>query len=363
MKTRAEGRTQRRVAGFLAAGAAAALLATGCSGPGAAAPSGSEGAPAGESTTVSQFAIVTPEKETDYGWNQQGLWAAASAAEELGLTLDEHAEVGYDNPETILTQVADAGNDLVIAHASGFVTAAMRVAQTTQVPMVVVDVEADMPGLVGTIMHEAHEGGYLAGVAAAHATETGTLGIVLSADDLNWMTMSGGFIAGARSVDPEIEIHVAQIGPAEYGDSAGGRNVAAQVIASGADVIFGMGDGATVGYLQAIETAETDQPIWYIGTIGDVTPALDDASFVLTSVLWDYHDTYVQIIDDLEAGTFAQENYVMNVENGGMRLLETDNLTDEMLAAVEAATEGVVSGSVDVPRTTTMDEVNALLNG
>ena len=83
--------------------------------------------------------------------------------------------------------------------------------------------------------------------------------MIISASDTNWYEMAGGFIAGARSVNPKITIKFAQIGPASYDDSAGGKRVTQAMIASGADVIFAMGDGASFGYLQAIETAEGRQ--------------------------------------------------------------------------------------------------------
>ncbi|MFC7764666.1 type 1 periplasmic-binding domain-containing protein [Leucobacter soli] len=96
------------------------LLTAGCSGRGAGESPGTESG--GEGATVESFAIVTPEKESDYGWNQQGIRSARSAAEQLGIELEEHTNVGYDNTETILTQVADSGVDFIIAHASGFNT-------------------------------------------------------------------------------------------------------------------------------------------------------------------------------------------------------------------------------------------------
>ena len=175
--------------------AAALLLTAGCSGRDSGA--GDAGADAPEAgTKVEQFAIVTPEKESDYGWNQQGIWAAQAAADELGITLDDNSNVGYDNTETILTQVAEAGNDLIIAHASGFNAAGHRVGLQTGVPTLVVDFEKNEPGKVATVITQGQQGAYLAGVAAAKSTTTKTVGIVASAEDLNWFLMAGGFAQG-----------------------------------------------------------------------------------------------------------------------------------------------------------------------
>lgn len=346
----------------IAIAVSAGLLATaGCSGRGA--DTGNAGG--GEATAgkkVEQFAIVTPEKESDYGWNQQGIWAAQAAADELGIKLDDNSNVGYDNTETILTQVAEAGNDFIIAHASGFNTAGHRVGMQTGVPTLVVDFDKNEPGKVATVITQAQEGAYLAGVAAAEKTATKTVGIVASAEDLNWFLMAGGFAQGVYSVDPTINVVVAYVGPAGYGDSAGGSTVTTQVIAAGADVIFGMGDGATIGYLQAIETADAGHPIYYIATIGDVTAIVDNPDMVLTSVLWNFKNAYIDAIKDIEAGKFGTKTYELTVANGGLSLQDTPSLTGDLASAVDAAKAGIIDGSVKVERATDKDAVQAIID-
>lgn len=309
--------------------------------------------------TVASFGIATPETEADYGWNQMGIVGATATADALGITADINSGVGYDNSESIMTQIVEKGNDFAIAHASGFATGGARVAEVTGTPVLVVDLDQLVECKVAAVLFDAHEGGYLAGVAAANETESGTLGIVASAEDLNWFTMSGGFIQGAQSVNPDIQIVIAYIGPAEYGDSAGGQRVASQVIAAGADIIFGMGDGATIGYLQAIETAST--PVRYIATIGDVTE-IDTTGAMLTSVLWNFDLAYKLAIADLEAGVYGTTNYILNVANGGLSLAKSGNLNEAAGAAVEAATAGISDGSITVNKLTTKDEVQALLD-
>src|SRR6266404_3591405 len=51
--------------------------------------------------------------------------------------------------------------------------------------------------------------------------------------------MSGGFVAGVKKVNKGIKISFVTISSAGYDDSAGGKRVVTQVIATGADVIFG----------------------------------------------------------------------------------------------------------------------------
>src|SRR6202011_4535553 len=97
--------------------------------------------------------------------------------------------------------------------------------------------------------------------------KTNKLGIVISAADTNWFKQSGGFVAGARSVNKKVQFSFAQIGQAAYDDAAGGKRVMQTVIAGGADVVFGMGDGASFGYLNAAEQAHMGHKVWFIDVI------------------------------------------------------------------------------------------------
>lgn len=348
-------RSSRLSALALAAGVTAAVLFTsGCTGQ---TQSGDDAAP----RTVESIAIVTPEKETDHGWNQQGIWGAEEVADELNIRFDENSNVGYDNSETILRQVADSGVGLLIAHASGFATAGKRVGESTGVPTLVVDVPSNVPGKVATILTEAQEGAYLAGVAAAYSTQQNIIGIVASAENANWFAMSSGFAEGVYSVNPDIQIEIAYIGPAEYADAAGGARVASQLIATGADIIFGMGDGATVGYLQAIENANQPYPVRYIATIGDVTP-IDPQGVTLTSVLWNFAGAYRDAVTDIENGTFGTKDYVLTVANDGLTLQDNNRLSDEALAAVAAAREGIINGSITVTKADSREAVQQVID-
>ncbi|MFC5500739.1 BMP family protein [Lysinimonas soli] len=336
-----------------------AVMLAACSGRGATTTTASAN---GDFTTVT---IVTPATESDHGWNQMGLKGARAAAKASGLTLTEDVNVGYDNTETILTQAAQKkGVGLVIAHASGFAQAADHANQSTGVPVLITDFpKQQIKGKIGIITFNAQEGGYLAGIAAAMSSKSGKLGVAISADDINWYTMSGGFVAGARSVNPSIKVDVAYIGAASYDDSAGGKKVVQQLIASGDDVIFGMGDGATIGYVAAVDEAnQAGTAVKYIADIGDVSDLVKNKDEVLTSVLWVFDKTYEQAIKDVKAGTFAQTPYNLNLKNGGIKLEDTATLTSDMKAATKKAASGIEDGSITVPNTTTKDLLTALLN-
>ncbi len=354
MKVKARGKW-----GALAVAGAMALAVAGCGSDsgGSAATTDTGGDAAAKKVT--KFAIVTPEKGNDFGWNQQGVEAAKKVAAELGVEVEVADGSGYDNVDPILSQLSQSGSQLVIAHASGYNASAADVATKTNVPEMSWDnPDGVQPGLVGDAETASQEGAYLAGVLAAKVSKSGTLGIVTSADDTNWNKMSGGFIAGARSVDPGVKILYAQIGQAGYADSAGGKRVAKTVIAGGADVVIGMGDGSSFGMLQAVEQAGGD--VKFIDVIGDKS-SLDKKGVLLSSVIWDFAPAIKQAIEDVNAGTFGKEPYTLNLANEGISLLKTDHIPADVWTEIEGVKAQIESGEVKVPLTAKKAEVQALL--
>jgi basic membrane protein A and related proteins len=309
---------------------------------------------------VANFAIVTPEKGTDYGWNQQSIEAAKKIASDRGVKVDVADNSGYEDVTPILRELATGDADFIIAQASGYNTAAPDVSTQTEVPSLIWDnPEAAQPGLVANAEAQGQGGGYLAGVLAANTTKSGTLGIVISADDTNWNRMAGGFVKGAQSVKPDIKIRLAQIGQAGYADTAGGKRVTEQVIADGADVIFGMGDGSSFGMIQAVEGADG---VKFIDVIGDKTK-IDKKGVLLSSVLWNFDVLFNQAIDDIDAGTFGKTNYALDLDNKGISLLQTDQIDDKAWAEVEKAQEAIVAGDVQVPEMTKKSQVEDAIGG
>jgi basic membrane protein A len=317
------------------------------------------GGDGGGEAPISKFGIVAPEKGNDYGWNQQGVEGAEQVANDLGIEVEVADNAGYEDISPILRELSTTGGaEFVIAQASGYNTTAPEVAAQTGVPELVWDnPEANEPGVSANAGTASQEGAYLAGVLAANTTKSGTLGIVISADDTNWNKQAGGFVAGARSVDPKVEIKLAQIGQAGYADTAGGKRVTEAVIADGADIVFGMGDGSSFGMLQAVEGADG---VSFIDVIGDKT-SIDDQGVLLSSVLWSFDGLYEDAIADIGDGTFGEEGYELDLENGGISLLRTDLIDDETWSEIEDIKQQIIDGEIKVPLTEDKSKVEDLI--
>ena len=127
-----------------------------------------------QAAEVKKLAIMVPEQGTDYGWNQQGVDAAKAVAEKYGLEFMPAEGLGYGDVRPTLRELADDGASLIIAHASGYNTAAPEIGAEKKVPVAIVDnPDAQKAGLVADYTLSGHEGAYLAGRLAAKTTKTG----------------------------------------------------------------------------------------------------------------------------------------------------------------------------------------------
>lgn len=298
---------------------------------------------------VERFAILTPEQPSDFGWNQQAVTAAEAVAEKLGLELTVASGLGYGDVRPTLRELAAEGADLMIAHASGYNTAAPEVAEETGVPVAIVDTpEAIEPGLVADYTLSGHQGAYLAGALAARMSRTGTLGIVVSGEPPSWNSQSAAFAQGARATDPQIDLRYAVIGPAAYADAAGARRVTESVIASGADIIFGQGNGSTFGMLQAVETNDAIDggKVWFIDVIGDKSSI--DQGHLLSSVVWNLEPVYTAMIEGLTDGTFGTVSYEIQLADESLHLLKSEHIPEDLWVELMETRDAIIAGEVEV---------------
>ena len=308
------------------------------------------------------IAVLVPEQGTDYGWNQQGVDAARTVAEKYGLEFMPAEGLGYGDVRPTLRELAEDGASLMIAHASGYNTAAPEIAEETGVPVAIVDTPQGLvPGLVTDYTLSGHDGAYMAGVLAAKTTRTGSVGIVVSGEPPSWNSQSAAFAMGVKAAAGGTKIIYAVIGPAAYGDAAGGRRVTESVISAGADVIFGQGNGSSFGMIQAVETTKAVDggKVWFIDVIGDKTAI--DKGHLLSSVLWDMVPVYDAMVQDLMAGTFGTKGYQIGLENDSVRLLKSPHIPGNIWDELMDLRAKIISGDISVDNISDAQAVRALM--
>ncbi|HEY9348006.1 MAG TPA: BMP family protein, partial [Inquilinus sp.] len=318
---------------------------------------------AGSAAEIKSIAILTPEQGTDFGWNQQGITAAKAAGAKAGVEVTVAEGLGYGDVRATMRELVADGASLLIAHASGYNTSAPEIAAETGVPVAIVD-RPDLlkPGLIADYTLSGHEGAYLAGRLAAKMTRTGTVGIVVSGEPPSWNSQSAAFAQGVKAEKPAVKIRYAVIGPAAYSDAAGGKRVTESVIAAGADIIFGQGNGSSFGMIQAVETSKATDggKVYFIDVIGDKSSI--DKGNLLSSVIWNITPVYAAMIVDLKTGSFGTKHYAIGLADDSVQLLKTKAIPDDVWAQIMALRGDIVSGKLKVEPVWDAAAVRALMS-
>ncbi|MCP4232624.1 MAG: BMP family ABC transporter substrate-binding protein [Aestuariibacter sp.] len=294
--------------------------------------------------------LAIPEAGTDKGWNEQGKVGLEAIAKKYGFKIELGEALGYGDIKPTLRDMVKKGCDLIVCHAAGYQTVAPEIARETGVKIITIENHKDItPGLISDIDTQPQGGSYIAGWLAGKMTRSNIVGIVTSAEPPTWNRMSAGFAQGLKTSNPNCKLLYSVIGEEAYADAAGAKRNTVDQIAVGADVIFGMGDGASFGMLQACSTkkAKDGGKTWFIDVIGDKR-SIDKSDVLLTSVLWDMSVVYDEIIKSYMDGTYGKDHWVA-MDNGAIYLLEPNKaVPQDIRTELKAIEKKVKSGAIQV---------------
>jgi basic membrane protein A and related proteins len=294
--------------------------------------------------------LCLPEAGTDKGWNEQAKVGLDAVAEKYGFKVMLAEGLGYGDIKPTLRDLVKKKCELIITHAAGYQTVAPEIAVETGVKITTVENHKDVKkGLISDIDTDPGPGAYIAGILAGRITRSNIVGIVVSDEPPTWNRMSAAFAQGLKSVNPNAKLLYSVIGKDAYADAAGGKRNTEDQIAVGADVVFGQGDGASFGMLQAcsIRKARDGGKVWFIDVIGDKR-SIDRGDVLLSSILFDFSVVYDGIIRSIMDGTFGKQHWV-SMKNGGIQMLTPNKAVSKSVRAeIEAARQQILSGKIDV---------------
>lgn len=317
-------------------------------------------------TDVKKVAFVAPYRDNEPDWTLQAQEVVEEWPRERGIRVDKIDASQTDDVRAALEQVSNEGNQLVIAHDSRYADDAEAVAKKTRVPALVWGERTDPPdGLVGEITVQDKEGGYVAGFIAARSAYERTLGILVIADGSAWDVatfnrMAGGFVAGARSIDPRERFIYEQLGENGSPTEQQVYDTAIRMQKRGVQMLFVLGGASTLGGLRAVEKMDDEHQ--YVGVIGD-KGEFNRENYVLESVMIDTRPAFEQALRDLRSGRFGDHPYALTWRNRGVWLFRTGRTPQDSYDLGIAAGDKVAAGKVQVPTTPTRDAIEALIAG
>ncbi len=284
----------------------------------------------------------------DQSFNQAAFTGAERFAEETGVAYRDFEIQNDAQREQALRRFAQQGYEPIIAIGFSHGSAVEKVAaEFPDTDFAIVDMVVDLPN-VRSIVFKEHEGSYLAGIAAALASESNAVGFVGGMDIPLIRKFECGYIGGARSVNADIEVFGNMTGTdgSAWNNPTRGAELARSQFDRGADVVYHAAGGTGVGVLQAA----ADEGKLGIGVDSNQN-ALHPGS-VLTSMLKRVDNAVYDTFTDSMNGEFSYGFDVNGLAEAGVGLAIDENnealYTDEIAAAVEAANAAIVSGEVVV---------------
>lgn len=248
--------------------------------------------------------------------------------------------------EQALRRLAQSGANPIVMTGFAFGEVLNKVAADyPDTKFVIIDMVVEQPNVQSVVFTE-EQGSYLAGIMAAQASKSGTVGFIGGMDIPLIHKFECGYAQGFKAAKPDGKVIINYTGttPAAWNDPVKGGELVKAQISQGADVIYAAAGGTGIGVLQAA----ADANILSIGV--DSNQNHLHPGKVLTSMVKGVDNS---VYEAFKAGAEVQPGVkVMDLKSGGVSVAMDDNnkalVTPEMAAAVEAATKAIEDGSVKV---------------
>jgi basic membrane protein A len=305
----------------------------------------------------------------DQSFNDSAAAGIERAAAELGITFTEASPEPDGSNRGELLQLAADAHDIVIG--VGFLfegDAAAAGAENPDTRFGVVDSaminwDADPPApygenIAGLVFAE-HEGSFLVGAAAALKSETAKIGFIGGVANVGGLIerFEAGFNAGARAVNPDIEIISKYITEAPDFDGFNApdraKEIALAMYEDGADIVYHAAGGSGAGLFQAaLEQSEASgSKVWAIGVDSDQYHTADAGvrDYILTSMLKRVDVSIYEMIKSVVDGTMQAGPTAYDLSVDGVGYSTSGGFVDDIADQLDAFKAQIVSGEIAVP--------------
>ena len=293
------------------------------------------------------MAIVSPSAINDFAFTQSIYDAMLALQEEYGedvidFVYSENMFV-VDDAAAAIRDYASQGYDMVIAHGSQYGSSLQEIAPDFPDISFAWGTTVDTFGIPNVYAYEAasQEGGYVMGVMAALMTESKVVGVIGPINTGDAKLYVDGFVAGVKSVDPEITILETWTG--SFSDVAAAAEAAETQIAAGADVLTGTAQ-MVVG---AIGKAQENGIYWF-GTQADQASFAPDT--VVASQVYHWEVILKEIIALRAQDQLGGQSFIIDLANGGqvMSFNPDIDIPAEVLEAAEQTIQDIIDGLIDI---------------
>lgn len=329
----------KKLATLAMATVVSASLLVGCSGK-------NENAESASDDKVTVAMITDVAGVNDQSFNQSAWEGLQRAKEELGVEvkyLESKQDSDYaTNIETLVDQDAD----LILGVGMKLADAIKEGAELyPEQKFVLVDEELTDVSNVKSILFNAQESAYLAGIVAGKMTKTNNVGFIGGMELPVIDTFKYGFMAGVKAANPDAKVQSQYAN--SFTDQAKGKAIANQMYSNGADIVFTCGGDVGTG---AIEAAKENSK-FAIGVDRDQSDLAPE--HVLTSAIKRVDVGVYETVKAYVDGTFeGGTTTVYGLEENAVGIPDTTKnlVSQDILDLVKEQTEKLQSGEIVAPK-------------
>lgn len=247
-----------------------------------------------------------------------------------------------------LSVFASEGFDEIVA--VGFLMASDLAEVAARAPdrhFAIVDAVVDRPN-VASVTFKEEDGSFLAGALAALASKTRTIAFLGGIDIPLLRKFESGYAAGAREIDPHVNVLVKYVG--SFDDVSSGKELADVLFDQHADVVFTAAGKAGLGAFDAVKARDGD---YVIGVDSDQDALVPGK--VLTSMIKHVDVAVVRVCGAAAAHRPMSGHLELGLRDGAIGLTDfrytraiVDARIRRRLARIRAA---IVAGTIRPPST------------
>lgn len=294
----------------------------------------------------------------DQSFNDAAYAGLKKAEDELGVKgAEAEPSEGEGDADKVqrLTALARAGNNPVIGVGFAYAPAIEKVAKAYPKTTfgLIDDTSKTGPNIANLVFNE-EQGSYLAGVAAAKASKSGTVGFIGGVEVPLIKKFEAGFAQGVKDTNPNAKVLVQYLTQPPNFDGFSkpdlGKAAAEGQLDKGADVIYAAAGLAGSGAIEAAHAAGK----WAIGVDSDQYNQPGLASYkdsILTSVTKDVSDSVFNVIKSVKDGKPQSGEVRYGLATDGVALADSNPKYKEMkdlIAAVDKAKKDIIDGKITV---------------
>ncbi len=296
-----------------------------------------------------RIAVVFPGDLTDLSFNQTG-YESLMRIKEIGYEVTYVSGVYTPADASVyFRSYAAEGYDLIWGHGFQFPEELARIAKDYPNQYFVAGtgtMPEGAPPNFNIIQDAAEEPGYLMGYLAASISKTGKFGFTGAFDAADMGAHKDGFIAGLEAAKTGSSKNMSEIWTNDFHDVSAAKLAAITLADGGADVVSFMGDGITRGATEGC----AEKMVWampYAGDARSISP-----NYVLANAVWKWDGPLLEIIHDVEAGTFKSQDwaYACRMASDGFFLLyKTDSIPQDIMNKLESLKNDIIAGKISIP--------------